>query len=204
MPIPENGVVHSWYDLLYSEQRYQLHLTFKATSATSLMSTEDQLVALNALLANPALSPLVDYLAILGNDVEVVRVNSQLVAPTRSAYVSDLIGQMGTDVNGTPTGNVAATLTMHTPNAGRNQIAIKKIGPLPQGTYSDGGIDGAFAIELATLGAALLTQKSVDGANLILTPCIWHAPTPAADILTNFRVGDRAVTMRRRTLRNGI
>jgi len=205
MPMSPGDIVHSWFNVDYASQRYQLHMTYRVKVGTGVKTTIAQLADINDVLKAVTVGSVLDrYLACMPINATIQNINSQRVSPAaaRSAYVTNSINAAG-EAAGASTGNLAGIITLTTDFSGRNQISNKHIGPLPDGEYNDGLLDAGYVVTLDALATALLTEISTDTAQLVVEPVIWHQPGTTADLLVGRRIGDRTGTMRRRTLRVG-
>jgi len=103
---------------------------------------------------------------------------------------------------------VAASLIMQTAASGRNQQAVKKVGPLPTTAdyVSDGVLTNTMIIALAGLGTALKANLELPFSMGVLKPCIYHGevPFPAPDVITQFAVAETARSNGRRVVGRGI
>lgn len=102
---------------------------------------------------------------------------------------------------------LAGSLNMQTAESGRNQQAVKKIGPLPSTVdyISDGVLTNTMILELTALGNALKEPIALPFAMGTLTPCIYHGevPFPAPTIITQFSVPETARSNGRRVVGRG-
>lgn len=147
------------------------------------------------------------YLDCLPAQYQLVKWRTQITYPVRLVGYEFNRGVNGANVEDTETGNQAAALTFRTAFAGRNQVATKHIGPLPQGplTQDDGMLTVAYKALVAALGAAMLNAIADLPTNAVWTPVIDHGPIPAPPPtpIESYVVGETIRTQRRRTLRLG-
>jgi len=103
---------------------------------------------------------------------------------------------------------LAASLTLQTDASGRNQQAVKKIGPLPSTVdyISDGVLTSTMLIALSALGNSLIEPITLPFTMGTLTPCIYHGetPFPAPDTITQFTLPTSARSNGRRVVGRGI
>lgn len=145
--------------------------------------------------------PGTEYVDIMGSDVTLNYVDIQPLFPVRYAYQRALIGAPGEWGEISGTGNLATPLTLKTPFAGRDQLSIKKIGPLPVDSFDNGQIIPSMATGVAALGQALLASATTTGGGS-LYPCIFHPDNSITELSTQSQSND-VTTMRRRTVRRG-
>lgn len=145
---------------------------------------------------------LTAYRACLQADYTMLELRTQVVAPIRTAYRSDIFTGIGTGGVGT-VANDAAAVTLRTENAGRNQVANKHLGPIPDSVSVQGELTNAYKIILAAF-AVKLTQDVVVGAGpLTLRPVIFHRLTNTYNDVAGYAIGDQSRVQRRRTVRFG-
>jgi len=103
---------------------------------------------------------------------------------------------------------VAAALVMQTAASGRNQQAVKKVGPLPTTVdyISNGVLTNTMILALSGLGTALKATLELPFDAGVLKPCIYHGevPFPAPDLITQFSVPETARSNGRRVVGRGV
>jgi len=145
------------------------------------------------------------YLDCVNEDVNLIELKAQLVAPIRFRPVFrelDLGGNGGVGV----TANTAAVLTKQCPESGRKFVGNLHIGPIAVAGSVNGSISGALAAKLSILKDKFLNTIPITGGGT-LAPCIWHTQTPGPTIdttLINDVIAQGTTrTMRRRTVGRG-
>lgn len=146
------------------------------------------------------------YLAAAGPQYTLQRVRAQRVAPTRSVYVDDVVGEVGTHADACKTVNIAASLLKRTGTPGRMGIGRVQFAPVPATKLVAGDIDSGYVGgELDDLAGALALNITTSARQFTVSPCIYNptAATPFFSIITSWVVQSAARTMHRRTLRLG-
>lgn len=144
-----------------------------------------------------------NYLLCLPTNYTLNFIRAQVIAPFRSVYVDVASNVVGTYGGSASTGNLQFPITLYTANGGRNQIAVKKIGPAGDSSYVNGAPENTFKAGALTGFAAELTQQQVTLAPAItLDPIVMHPGGTFTPVIGS-RLPDRVGTMRRRTLRVG-
>ncbi len=206
-----NDVYYVAFVGTYASQRILLTHHYQITAITPPVTYDNAaLVLATALRGGVGGGDLVEskYLACLPDTYELDFIRVQKVKPIRLVVKDTLRGVPGTHVDGADTGNLAATITLRTDFAGREQVSVKHIGPIPTSDTVNqlGELSAAFKVTLQTLGTALLQSWSDLVGGLTFTPVILH-PTdidpPDTDELKSGIVGQQTRVMRRRTLRFG-
>lgn len=147
------------------------------------------------------------YMACLPPQYTLSYWHAQKVAPVRYRYhkvTRDIPGDHGANTEAT---NQTGTITLQTLLSGRDQIAVKHIGPIPQDitVQADGLLTTAYKTLLNTLANGLLAQITDETINLVMVPVIPHSATPGSYTLAFSAItGETINVMRRRTVGRGI
>jgi len=146
------------------------------------------------------------YRACLPPDYELIRVDVQKIKSTRYRKVSTVRGQAGTNANVAYQANVHAALQFVTDYAGRDQVSVKKIGPLPQhiSLYDDGLLTATMVALLNTLATAMKTSINATAVSTTFQPVIFHrSGTPNFTVISGHIVQETVRVKTRRTVRVG-
>lgn len=130
----------------------------------------------------------------------------QKVTATRGAYKIESRTQVGTHAHNTETVNQSASLTYRGALGRRDNISVRKIGPIPQDvTVQDNGlITNAYKTILTSLAGGMLGTVIISAGAITLQACILHpAPVGSYTLVTTYLLGDTVNTMRRRTVGRG-
>lgn len=207
-PVALNDVIQVSYYSEWQSQRIMLITNWKVND---LADPGDYLADMTSIanhFANPAAGfPLALYLPLLGADVVVKTVRAQRVYAPRSGFVEVIAEEAGTAESDAVTGNVAAAVTRKTDGAGRSQLSISHIGPIPISGYDNGVLTAPFKASLEAWAVEWLTEQAIaGGSGMELLPVVFHANdvVPSADPLINYIVNPYVRTMRRRTVGLGI
>lgn len=144
--------------------------------------------------------------AVMPPDWTLDKWEAQKIAPVRYRYQSVQVGVAGAHASTTEATNQAATIEFHTALAGRDQIGVKHIGPIPQAltVQVDGKLAPAYRTLLQTLADEMKAAVTHVGTGLTWVPVIAHKANPGSfTIITNNVVGDTIRTMRARTVGRG-
>jgi len=133
--------------------------------------------------------------------LETLRV--QRVWPERSVITEVAPNQLGLFAGTASVPNDTAAISWRTAKAGRNQVGVTKIGPLPTDAAVDGLVTNAYTGLLEALANAILTPEDIAAVGGTLFPVIWHAPGGTSDQKTTYVTKLEARTMRRRTVGRG-
>jgi hypothetical protein len=179
-------------------------MNYNVSATTSAQSVLQDLGTINGHFTLAGVGSVMgSYLACLPTDYTLDFCRSQVLSPFRSVYVDAAVATPGTFPALASTGNLQHAITLHTANGGRDQIAVKKIGPAPDGTYAGGAPDPAYkAGPLLALAGVLISQRITLGVQITLDPIVKH-PNNTGQPVVGYRLPDRTGTMRRRTLRVG-
>lgn len=139
------------------------------------------------------------YLACLPPQYQLTQLRAQRIYPIRSAYVPITKALAGTHEAPATVANDAAAITLRTDYAGRNQIATKHIGPIPDDASSAGLLIAGYKTLLSTLATKLLLTIDFGAAGQA-TPGIYHRSTNGFDAVESYILGDQSRTQRRRTV----
>jgi hypothetical protein len=165
-----------------------------------LESANLQLGQLNDQVANKPGGSLLDaYRACLQGDYLTLEVISQVIAPVRIAYRSDVFTRPGLAGAGT-VANDSGAVTLRTAKAGRNQRSTKHIGPVPDGVSQNGLLMIPFKGLLSALGESLSAPIQIVANGLTFTSIVYHKSTSTSDDVVNWIVGDQSRVQRRRTV----
>lgn len=188
-------------------QRIILTHSYALSTVTGVHTESAASLALGGALIVGGTADLVSpYAALLPPQYTFDRIRVQKVAPVRFRYENTVIVGTGTHAANTEATNQAAALEFHTALAGRDQVGVKHIGPIPQDvTVQDSGeLTAAYKTLLQTLATNMKLSPSALGGNLVWTPVIAHkTPVGSFTIITNNLVQETIRVMRRRTVRVG-
>lgn len=140
-----------------------------------------------------------EYLVCLNTDYTLLKITAQVVKPVRLAYVAKNVARPASGGVGN-VANDSACLTLRTPNSGRDQVANKHIGPIPDSVSISGRLDIAYKAVVAGLGDKLIVPIQPVALGPIYAPVIYHRFPDTTDIITSFIVGDQSRVQRRRTV----
>lgn len=204
MSIPVNSKVQARFFVQTPKSICMLNLWFKITATGTAPDDTTDLTNLRDMLADFTVLGTVGYRYknLLPSNCTIYQIDTQVVWSYRSAYVRGSYAQVGTYGAVASTDNLAATLTLRTNHAGRNQIANKHIGPLPDGSYSNGVLIAGYITLLSQLGTALLVTQ-VTSTGLACQPIVNH-PAAGSDPALTTSSSARVGTMARRTVLRGI
>lgn len=147
-----------------------------------------------------------DYRNVLPPDYVLNEWRCQKVAPVRYRVQRQTRNVAGLHADSTEATNQAATISFTTLLAGRDQIATKHIGPIPQGAavQVNGEVNGAYKTLLGTLAFEMLQPIVGPVTGAVFIPCIAHkTPFGSFTQIVQHQEGDTLRTMRRRTVRVG-
>lgn len=201
MPLEVGDVILvSWRGLCFN-QRIILTHTYKVVTApdpeTSVVHNLSALA--DALDTGGTQDVTTSYLACLPPQYRLTQVRAQRIYPIRSAYVAKTKDLPGTHEAPATVANDAAALTLRTDYSGRNQIATKHIGPIPDDVSASGLLIAAYKALLVTLGTKLLVTAEF-AATGSANPGIYHRATNGFDTCWTAIIGDQSRTQRRRTV----
>lgn len=139
------------------------------------------------------------YMNCLSGDYSLLAVRAQVIKPVRLAYteIPRVVSGLGGVSN---LSNVSGCLTLRTLNAGRNQVANKHIGPLPDAASLSGRLTVAFKADMDALGDALKATIQPVPGGATYAPIIYHRATDSWDAIVAHVVGDSTRVQRRRTV----
>lgn len=207
MPLPVGTIIQQTYVSLYAAQRYMFTSTWRIFITGSVQNTTEDAQSIALFFSDTTFQAnfVQQYRSCISNLARIRTVSAQAIHPTRHVRASISVDYPGLFTGASPTGNVAATITLRTQLAGRTQVANKHIGPMGTNAYSSGSLESTYVPILANFGAGMTTNKVVPaGVNTIeLVPVIFHKKTGLHDVAVSHVVTDRVGTMRRRTLRVG-
>jgi len=189
----------------YFSDKYMNVLHFRKTTAQTVPTdVPTELDQINTkFLAGGAGSLFTSVRAVVAQNVTMGFVRSQQIWPLRSVAEQANVGVPGAVGNDTATGNIAATITKRTQNAGRKMVGSFHTPGLPDGTYINGVIQrpSAFYTALLDLGDAL-EANIVTTQGGVYEPVLFHRndQPPTATRLFSTIVQDTVRTMRRRTV----
>lgn len=152
-------------------------------------------------------APLSAYMPLLGTDVNILYSRAQRIYAPRSAYVDQLIGEIGTGGAIANTGNLAGVVARKSDLSGRDQVSVSHLGPIPFDVQEEGELDIAYKLALENWGNVWTQVQTVAGPSGIdLEPVVFHRNTvpPTWNTLRTVLVNPYVRTMRRRTVRVGI
>lgn len=152
-----------------------------------------------------AFDPTTDYLACLPPQYTLNEIRSQRIKANRSVYRSlAKVATVGTNANPATVASDAAAITCRGSNAGRSNLSVKKIGPVPDAASAAGLLTAPYTALLTALGSRLVQGFTPAGSGSLLTPIVPHADKVTFEILNNFLVGPESRVNRRRTVGLGI
>lgn len=145
------------------------------------------------------------YLDCLGTSYVLDRVRCQVIHPFRQVYSEAILNQVATGVGVALETITTTPITLVTNDVGRDQIAVKHVGPTPNGGVAGSAPTASQIIRLDALALELLEPRNFTAeADVIqLDPVIFHRGTGQWDQVVDYRISDRAGTERRRILRVG-
>ncbi len=183
-------------------QRIIFTMTWFVSEAFESDTTRLDLLRIAEVIAAPVPAALLTkYLACLPADYTANEIRVQRLRPTRSAYsVLSLAGRFGTHAEVATVANDSAALTLRTPFAGRDQVATKHIGPIPDAVSSEGLLTDGYKAILNTLGQELSEPVIPVLPGGEITPCIFNRNANAAVEVVQFAIGDQSRVQRRRTV----
>jgi hypothetical protein len=145
------------------------------------------------------------YLACLPPQYTLDEIRAQWISPVRTAYRSGIpLLTIGQNAAAATVANDAAALTLRTTAPGRDQVATKHIGPVPDSVSSGGLLVNAYKNTLGDFGDAILQGIIAPGNGMALLACIWHRATQTSDVVQSHVVGIQSRVQRRRTVGVGI
>lgn len=205
MPIAVGSTVQITFRSTWAGQRVMLTQNYNVSANASAGTIIQDLGTINGyFVLVGAGSFLANYQACLPNNVMIDTVRSQVLHPSRSIYYDTAIGMTGAHASPASIGNLQHSITLYSEFGGRNQIAVKKIGPAPDGTYLAGAPTAAYKDGPLTVFANELTQTQVTLAPAITLVPIVHHPLSPDDKIIGFRLPDKTGTMRSRSKGVGI
>lgn len=204
MPIPTNAVVRVMYRSRCQAQRILFSMDYLVLDSASTQTVTEDLEEIATWFGDESAGDHLDtYLSAVGTDFTLDEIRTQVLKPTRSAFVTLSKGLPGLYDSTTLTTNLQTPVTFRTADAGRSQVAVKKIGPPPLGTYVSGEPTAPYKVILQDF-AERWYERYIVGASLIdLHPIVYHPVTGTGSLIQTWAIGDRIGTMRRRTLRVG-
>lgn len=204
MALPVNSIILISYRGTCMAQRILLTMPYKITQSESAQSDTADL-ALIADKFGDSVSGVViaQYLACLPSNYSLNATRAQRIYTARSVYLEVPSTASGTWDDVALTANLQHPVTMTTTTAGRNQIAVRKIGPAPTNAVASGAPTAAYVTALTALANAMTISQSIADPFIKLEPVIYHKSSGQSNEIFNYRIPDRTGTMRRRTLRVG-
>lgn len=204
MPINVASRVLITYRGTWAAQRFQLGLSYVVSASTSPNTIIQDLGTLAGHFSSVVAFGILDsYRKCLPTDATIDFVRIQQTIPSRSVYLDNPLAVVGLFPQVASTGNLQFPITLHTAAGGRNQISVKKIGPAPNTTYTDGEPDPVYKAGPLSIFANVLRQQQITAAPVItLDPVVPH-PFTVDDPVIGARLPTRVGTMRRRTVRVG-
>jgi len=150
--------------------------------------------------------PLSDvFLACLPNNYQLLTIRAQRITPVRSVFWEEAItGASGTVVSPCTVANTAGVIVMRTDLAGRDQVSLAHVGPLPTNATDQGLLTNDYRPILQVLADALVTPLGVTDFIGLLYPIIYHRSSGTSDILRDSVNRQNSRVMRRRTVGYGI
>lgn len=147
------------------------------------------------------------YRALLPEEYSLETLRVQMISPIRLAFQdTSYLNTPGTNVGDASAANRSVAITFRTQLAGRNQIATKHIGPVPDAAGTNGVVQNAYLQLMDNLAAALLSTFNIPvigGATVSLRPCIFHRATGSTTPLVGYTNGNTLRVQRRRTVNVG-
>lgn len=145
------------------------------------------------------------YLDCIAQNYTMREIRAQFIAPFRRPYGADFVTLSGTSGADASQQIVTAPITLVTNDIGRDQIAVKHIGPIDNAFMSVGAPTLLAQSRLIALAEALLEEREVTllTGTFTFVPVVYHRATGQNDPLIAYRISDRLGTERRRILRIG-
>lgn len=189
-------------------QRVILTQTYKVISGDSGSATEYDFStdAANSFLPGEANDPLtLAYLDCLATDYTLNEIRVQRIYVVRDVYGAVYEALAGTGLGTCVEGISATPITLVSDAAGRSEIAVKHIGPVPTAGMSAGAPTVSQRDKLAVLGDEITADRTFPSpaGPVVCTPCIWHRAIAQSSLVVGYRISDRVGTVRRRILRLG-
>lgn len=187
-------------------QRIIVDYGYRVTVGNAGLTTAQVLNELNTqVFAGGGNDIMANYLLCLPPQYQALEIRSQVIKPVRSAYQSQvLVGIVGTNANASTVACDSGALTRRTALAGRNQVSVLKIGPLPDASSAAGlltaGARGQIAVwGVDTIKPLLLPVSTVQLVSTILDPLGFSTGRD----LTNIFVQAESRVMTRRVVGRG-
>lgn len=141
------------------------------------------------------------YVAVAPNNWTLVNVRAQVIYPTRGIFRVSAASTPGGYGSGASTTNVTGVITKRTISGKRWGLGRLHLAPLPNGSFGDGVLTGAYTSLLATLVSYIPQTLVMNSETTALMPILFSINTPtrqtpviSADLQNTVRV------LRRRTL----
>jgi hypothetical protein len=167
--------------------------TYAVVSVTGVISDQDeQQQMLDAVRAGVGGGDLWEtlYLACLPPQYTLEKFRAQKVRPSRISYVETPRGAAGTHASDAFTANVSAAIPLTTNLARRDQLAVKKLGPIPDPSdvALNGFLTAAYQVKMNLFAAGLLSTMVTAAPVITAFPVIVHRnPAVPVDSLTKYR-----------------
>jgi len=206
MPLAVSDVVQVTIGGLQDQQTILNILHFQVTTAPSTGTPAENMNALlTHLWDDPAGIYFAPWLAIMPDSYTLQTVRAQRVAPTRSAYVEQLVVTAGTAANiAAETPNLTWGLVKQSELAGRRGKGTMHILMASHEHYTNGFLNNNGAAERSAW-ANLIDDQVTVAAGGVYIPVIYHPGfSPNFSRITHATIKQEVRTMRRRTVGRGI
>jgi len=170
--------------------------------ATTIAQDLDDIT--NQLAPAGAFDATTAYLACLPPEYELQEIRSQRVKAVRSVIRSSVFGGLpGTHASSATVPTDSGAITFRTDLAGRSQVSVVKIGPLPDAASVAGNLTAAQLAKHSALATKLLTAFAPAGSGSVITPVVVGKALTNPSALTSAvpEVTSRVIT--RRTVGRG-
>jgi len=185
-------------------QRILNTLHYKVLTDSNGWTVRESLNAINVAFGlNDLYTALKDWWA---SDLEVHAIQSQVVYPVRSAYVSNANGDTGLNAGECLQSNTDAVITKATPTPGRDQVSNVFLAGITDTSMTSGLVSASGLALLELIGEELVQIAEAGGGTITLEPCIYHKNAIAihSSAVDRYRVQDQIRVRRRRTVGLGI
>lgn len=141
----------------------------------------------------------------LPSNAQINSLTAQAIYPTRSAqWEEGLTGQTGLWDGTANVPNNAGVIVFRTELAGRDQVSLAHVGPMPTNGAVAGILTVDYVAALLALANQLVTTIEIAGFEGNLRPVIYHRSNNTSTQLINVTIRNTSRVMRRRTVGLGI
>jgi hypothetical protein len=206
MPLSVNDIVQVTIGGLKDQQTVMNTVHFQCTTAASTGTPAENMASLLDHLWDNATGIWFDpWLALMPDDYTLQTVRAQRVAPTRSAYIEQLVVAAGTAVNvAAETANLTWVLVKQSELAGRRGKGTMHILLASPEHYTNGLLNVNGATPRLTWASLIDDQVTVTAGG-VYVPVIFHPNfSPNFSRITHATIKQEVRTMRRRTVGRGI